>query len=379
MRSQSWQRPTWVEVDLGAIRFNINLIRQTVGPEREIMAVVKADAYGHGAKEVAREALYAGASCLGVGLVEEGIELRREGIRAPIVILGPTFPFQARAIVEWRLSPGVWTMEMAEALQYEASERDTMAVVHVKVDTGMSRMGVSPSSALEFLEALRKFPNLHVEGIYTHLATAEEAHREFTKRQLDTFLNLEALIRERMGVGIKRHVANSSALFLLESSRFDLVRPGIAIYGCRPKAHSPTIAPLRPALSWKTRVCYLRDIRPGDAVSYGCKFVASKPTRVAILPVGYGDGIPCALSGRGEVLIRGRRAPIIGAVCMDVTMVDVTDIEDVAVEDEVVIIGPQGEERITAEEVAQWAGTISYEILCGISRRTPRIYLNGST
>ncbi len=370
-----WSRPTWAEVDLGVIGRNLRLIKQMVGPHRSIMAIVKADAYGHGAKQVARVALRAGADWLGVAFPEEGAELRDSGIAAPMVVLGPVFPEQVGLALGKDLSVSVSGMELARALEQEAAKRGVWAKVHVKVDTGMGRLGIPLDQALDFLRKLSSLPHLMIEGLYTHLATAEEPNSHFAMEQLSRFLEVDQKAR---ALGIKipfRHAANSAGLLFFEQSRLDIVRPGIMIYGCSPNPDAPNPLPLGPALSWKTRVAHLKGVEAGESISYGRTFVASGPMKVAVLPLGYGDGLPRKLSNRGEVLIRGHRAPIVGMICMDMTIVDVTSVHGVELGDEVVLVGRQEGQEIRAEEMAQWAGTISYEILCGIGKRVPRLYL----
>jgi alanine racemase len=374
-----WARPTWAEVDLGAISHNIRIIRQKVGPHRSIMAVVKADAYGHGAKQVARAALQAGADWLGVAFPEEGAELRDAGIGAPIVVLGPVLPFQLALVLERDLAVSVSSMDLAEALEEQAAQRGLFARVHVKVDTGMGRLGVPADKAPAFLKELGSLGHLKLEGLYTHLATADEPDSDFAREQLRRFLEVDRKAREN-GINIPfRHAANSAGLISLEElGLLELVRPGLMLYGCFPNPGISNPLPLRPALAWKTRVAHLRDLEAGQSVSYGRTFVAAKPMRVAVLPLGYGDGLPRSLSNRGQVLVRGSRAPILGIICMDMTIVDVTRIQGVELGDEVVLLGRQAGHEISAEEMARWADTISYEILCGVSKRVPRVYLEES-
>lgn len=370
-------RPTWAEVDLGAIAHNVELVRALVGPDRGIMAVVKADAYGHGAVAVARKVLEAGASWLGVGLPEEGMALREAGIRCPILVLGPTMPQQAPQLLEGDLSVSLYSVEMAMALQTEASRRGVSARVHVKVDTGMGRLGLEPARSLELLERLRSMSRIRIEGLYTHLATADDPDPSFALKQLDRLLEVDRLARGR-GIRVPfRHAANSAALVTLPDSTLDLVRPGIMIYGCDSGFRGRLPVEMRPALSWKTLVAHLRELSPGESVSYGRTFVASRPTIIGVLPVGYADGLPRRLSNRGEVLVRGRRASMVGTICMDMTMVDLTRVPGASVGDEVVLIGRQGQESITADDMAKVAGTIPYEILCGLTPRVPRYYLDG--
>jgi len=371
-----WARPTWAEVDLGAVSHNIRMIRKKVGPHRSIMAVVKADAYGHGAKQVARAALQAGADWLGVAFPEEGAELRDAGIRAPIVVMGPVLPFQLALVLERDLAVSISSMDLAKALEEEAAQRGLFARVHVKVDTGMGRLGVPADQAPAFLRELSSLGRLRMEGLYTHLATADELYSDFAREQLRRFLEVDRKAREN-GINIPfRHAANSAGLISLgELGLLELVRPGLMLYGCFPNPGMSNPLSLRPALAWKTRVAHLRDLEAGQSVSYGRTFVAAGPMRVAVLPLGYGDGLPRSLSNRGQVLVRGSRAPIVGMICMDMTIVDVTRIQGVELGDEVVLVGRQAGHEISAEEVARWAGTISYEILCGVSKRVPRVYL----
>ncbi len=350
-------------------------IRERIGPERGLMAVVKADAYGHGAVEVSRVALDSGADWLGVAMAEEGWALREEGIRAPVLIMGPVFPSQLRLTLEADLSVALFTWEMACALEEEAARLGKRAMVHVKVDTGMGRIGVPVRDALKFLGAIQGLRHLEIQGIYTHFATADHADGSFTRHQFNLFMEL---CREASSMGIRiplKHLSNSAAILQYPDTFQDLVRPGIMIYGC----HGPVMVPrdmeLRPAMTLRTRVATVRVLRPGESLSYGRTFVARRHTRVATLPIGYADGLARAHSNRGEVLIRGHRAPIIGTICMDMTMVDVTDIPQVVPDDEVVIFGRQGSEEISVEEVAQRIGTVSYEVLCSVGVRVPRLYI----
>ncbi len=370
-------RPTWVEVDLEAIAHNIRLIKEKVGPRRSIMAIVKADAYGHGAKAVAGVALRAGADHLGVAFPEEGAELRDAGITAPIVVLGPLLPQQVSMALEKDLAISISHMDVAKALDQEARRRGLIGRVHVKVDTGMGRLGVPGDQAPAFLRELNTLRHIRIEGLYTHFATAENPDSRFTREQLERFLEIDQKARES---GIKipfRHAANSAGLLSLEQSCLDLVRPGIILYGCLPNPGMPNTLPLRAALAWKTRVTHLKDLKPGQSISYGRTFVAQQAMKVAVLPLGYADGLPRNLSNRGQVLVRGVRAPIVGMICMDMTIIDVTSIQGVQLGDEVVLVGTQGCEQIRVEELAQWAETVCYEIFCRLGKRVPRVYLKG--
>lgn len=368
------RRPVYAVVDLEAIAANVKGVGARVGPSVKIMAVVKADAYGHGAVEVSRAALAAGADWLGVAIPEEGVELRRAGIQAPILVLGPTPPFQADLVAAFDLDQMLSSLPLAQALSCSAVERGKRIGVHLKVDTGMGRVGVPPSEAVEFAKRILHLPGLDLRGLMTHLARADEADKTHALAQLKRFREVEEALRREGIQGLLRHAANSAAILDLPDAFLDLVRPGIMLYGYYPSKAVSRSVPLRPALSLYAQVASLREVQAGIGISYGWTFIAPKPLKVATLPFGYADGYSRLLSNRGEVLIRGKRARVIGRVCMDMVMVDVTDIPGVEVGDEVVVYGRQGEEVISVEEVAEDLGTISYELLSLISKRVPRIY-----
>lgn len=365
-------RPLWAEVDLDAIAHNLSQVRARVGPSR-VLAVVKANAYGHGAVPVAGACLEARASYLGVFCVDEGVQLRRAGITAPVLIMGYCPPWEAGEIVRHRLTASLSSRETAQALAGVARAAGTQAVVHLKVDTGMARHGVLPSEVGPMAEFLASLPDLRLEGAFTHFATADEGDKSFTRGQFAAFQQAA----ESLPAGVFRHVANSAACADLPGMALDMVRPGICLYGCQPSGNLLRPMDLRPALALKSCVARLHLLPEGETVSYGRTWGAKRATRVALIPCGYADGLPRLVSNAGAVLVRGKRAPIIGRVCMDSCMVDVTDIPGVAVHDEAVFIGRQGEEAVTAEEIADLAGTISYEVLCGITARVPRVYLRG--
>ncbi|MDI7247625.1 MAG: alanine racemase [Bacillota bacterium] len=371
-------RPTVAEIDLASIGRNIAAIRRRVGPGPEIMAVVKADAYGHGAVQVATTALTSGATWLGVALVEEGVVLRKSGIIAPILVFGQLFPSQARRALRYSLSCTVSTYEFAEALSVAATQEGKKGKCHIKVDTGMGRIGVTPRQAVSFVRRLAMLPNVEVEGIYTHFATADADDKSFAREQLSRFLEtIEAL--RTAGVQVQFcHAANSAACVDMPEARLDLVRPGILMYGLSPFSTErfqkvKREMDIRPALSLKTRVCFVKRVSAGTPVSYGSTYLTKEDAVIATLPVGYADGLSRGLSNRGEVLIRGRRLPIVGRVCMDQCMVDAGSLE-VEVGDEAVLIGRQGDQEISAEDVADKLGTISYEVVCAIGKRVPRLY-----
>ncbi|MCL4424673.1 MAG: alanine racemase [Firmicutes bacterium] len=366
-------RPTWAEINLDNIAFNLRGVRQLTG--RPVMAVVKANAYGHGAREVARTVLEEGASFLGVAVVEEGIELRRAGISAPILILGATLPQQAALVVQHDLRATVFSFPLAEALSRASIALGKPALVHVKVDTGMGRIGLIPLEVPEFIMQMSRLPGLIFEGLFTHFSSADEADKSYTQKQL--FL-LEGVLKELRTRGIRPplvHAANSAALLDFPPSYLDLVRLGISLYGYYPSREVRREIPLKPALTWKSTIVHLKKVPVGTPISYGRTYQTAGMEVIASLPVGYADGYSRALSNRGQVLVRGCRARVVGRVCMDQTMVRLDHLPDAAVGDEVVLLGTQGQETIEADEMAAWQDTISYEILCGIGRRVPRIYI----
>jgi len=370
-------RPTHAEIDLSAIAANVALACRLAGPETRVMAVVKADAYGHGAVPVARVALAAGATWLGVAIPEEAVPLRAAGIASRILVLGPVAPEQAELVADHDLEQCVCDPAQAEALDRAARARGRVLALHLKVDTGMGRVGLRPREVRGVAEKIRALPSVRLAGLMTHFADAEAEEPGFAREQLARFADaardLPAVPQGGMPL---RHAANSAALLFLPESRLDLVRPGIMLYGYHPRGpRGGPEPPLRPALRLRTAISQIRDVARGESVSYGRTFVAPRDLRVATLPVGYADGCGRLLSNRGQVLIRGQRVPIVGRVCMDMTMVDVSGLPDVRVGDEAVLIGRQGADEITADEVAELQGTISYEILCRIGPRVPRIYL----
>ena len=366
---------TYAVVDLDAIAHNVRALKAHVGPDVEVMAVVKANAYGHGLLPVARTALESGATRLAIARVSEGIALRRAGVEAPALLLGYTLQSEAEAIVAHNLTPTVTTLEGAAVLDRQAERYGRTVPIHVKVDTGMGRFGLFPEEVVPFVQELGRFSHLRLEGLFTHFAVSELPDKSYTLEQFDKYCRVLGEL-EAAGVSIPlRHVANSGAVLDLPQTHLDAVRPGIAMYGLRP---NPDVAPpvdLRPALSLYTHVGRVRTLPPGSSVSYGRTFITERDTPVALIAIGYGDGYPRLLSNRASVLIRGRRAPIVGRVCMDHTVVDVTGIDGVQQDDLVVLIGEQGGERITAEELARHAETINYEITTGLLPRIPRIYV----
>jgi alanine racemase len=368
-------RPTRAEIDLSAIAANVALACRLAGPQTQVMAVVKADAYGHGAVPVAKTALDAGATWLGVATPEEAVPLRAAGTASRILVLGPITPEQADLVAAQDLDQCVSDLGQVEALDRAARASGRVVALHLKVDTGMGRVGLRPHEARRAAEKIRDLSCVHLVGLMTHFAEAEAEDQAFAREQLARFA--EAM-RDLAAAGLPRpirHAANSAGLLFLPEARLDLVRPGIMLYGYHPRGlRRPAEPMLRPALRLRTEISQIHDVSRGESVSYGRTFVAKRDLRVATLPIGYADGVGRLLSNRGCVLIRGRRVSILGRVCMDMTMMDVTDVPDARVGDEAVLIGRQGAEEISADEVAEIQGTISYEVLCRIGPRVPRIY-----
>ena len=369
-------RPVWAEVDLDAVRANVRTLADFAAPAA-LMAVVKADGYGHGAVPVARAALDAGASWLGVALVEEGAELRAAGIDAPILVLSEPPPAAAPAVVGLGLTPVAYTPVGIEALAKAVAHADTAdpLPVHLKVDTGMHRVGCMADDALALAESIAGRDELRLEGVLTHFAVADEPDNPYTAQQLDRFDRVLGDLRDA-GVAFDMvHAANSAALLAFgDRARFDLVRCGIAVYGVPPAPALAGRVPLRPAMALKARVSHVKTLAAGDRLSYGLRYTMPHDGSVATVPAGYADGVPRALSATGgEVVVRGRRHPIAGTVTMDQFMVDVGD-APVEVGDEVVLLGRDGDAEVTADEWADRLGTINYEIVCGIGRRVPRTY-----
>jgi len=368
-------RPTWAEVDLSAIRDNIRAIRVRVGPRVRIIPAVKADAYGHGAVQVSRACLDAGADALGVACVEEATELRDAGISAPILILGHSEPSDAETIVQEALAQMCCDTDCARALSDAAVRLGRTVSVHVKVDTGMGRIGVAPQQAVEFGRTLSRLPNLSVDGVFTHFPSSDEADRAFTLSQIATLKKVVSGLKRIGCAAILAHASNSAGILAYPEADFDAVRPGIMIYGHYPSSEVPRAIPIREALTLKTRIVFLKQAEAGTSVSYGRTYVLKRRSLVATLPVGYGDGYSRLLSNRGEVAVRGVRAPVIGRVCMDQILIDVTDVPGVRLGDEVVLYGG-GFDYLSVTRIAESIGTISYEVLCNIGKRVHRVYLN---
>lgn len=374
-------RPTRAEIDLDRIEHNLIELRRLIGPEVKVMAVVKADGYGHGAVEVARTALRAGASSLGVAFIDEGAALRRAGIEAPILLLGFTDPADAPLLLEHRLTPSLFDLESAQHFSRFFSEHGRCWPVHLKIDTGMGRLGLSPSRSAEFMAVLSQLPGLKLEGVFTHLSSADEAEGgAFTAGQLRLFEEVMAAARERGIAPAVYHAANSAAAMLYPRSRYGLVRIGLSLYGCYPSPWVQKCAPveLQPAMSLKSRIIFLKEVPPRTPLSYGRTYSTAADSVIATVPVGYADGYRRDLSNRGAVLVRGCRAPIVGQICMDQMMIDVSHIGGAAPGDEVILYGGGIPGGIPVEEVAALLGTINYELLCNIGKRVPRCYIRAA-
>ncbi len=370
-------RPTRAEVDLAAIAHNVREFRRIIPAETRIMAVVKADGYGHGAVEVARQAVAAGSSFLGVALVEEGIILRQNGISTPILVFGFTPREYGPLLCEHKLVPTVFTIPEAEAFSASAERCGQKLPVHVKVDTGMSRAGYFPSEgAVDFIAHISACPGLELSGLYTHFAAADSGDLSHAQWQLERFLQLAGRL-ERRGLHIPiKHAANSAAAMFLPEAHLDMVRIGISLYGLSPSAERRGTVDLRAAMAFKTRIAYMKKVPAGTSVSYGCTYTTARDSLLATLPVGYADGYSRRLSnGGGRVLVRGHLAPVVGRVCMDQIIVDVSEVPAVCQGDEVVLFGRQGENVLTVDEIAQRLETINYEVVTTVSRRVPRVYL----
>ena len=364
-------RGTYILVDLGAIAENTRVLRASIGSTPHMLAVVKANAYGHGLLPVARTVLKNGADWLGVAIPEEGEELRNAGIDAPVLVLGGVNEKGARAAVRFHLTQTVFDAERIYMLEEAARAEGGIACVHLKCDTGMGRIGVRSAAEVKaVLSALDRCPHVRLTGAFTHFADADGADQYYSLAQIKAF---EAM-RQLLPQDILFHAAASAASVRYPEARYDMVRQGIILYGCPPIENCP---PVRPALSWHTEIVHVKQVGPGDCISYGCTYRFDRPGRVATLPVGYGDGYHRALSGKAWVLIGGKRCPVIGRVCMDQMMVDVSHIppQEAVPSTPVVLLGSQGEESITADELAAWAGTISYEMLLAATARVPIDYV----
>ncbi|MDF2819719.1 MAG: Alanine racemase [Clostridiales bacterium] len=366
----------FAEINLSAIANNVAQIRKNIASNVEVMAIIKADGYGHGAVPIAKTLVENGADRLGVAVIEEGIVLRKSGIEVPILILGYTSEHQYGYLVQYEITQTVFKYSMAEAISKIAMSLNKNAKIHIKVDTGMARIGFAPTQEnADIIKKITELPNIEVEGIFSHFARADEGNTIYPSEQLDRFQEF-ILLLESMGINIPiKHISNSAAIIDYKDAQYDLVRPGLVIYGLYPSEEvNKKAINLEPALELKSHVIYLKEVPENTSIGYGGTFITSKTTKIATIPVGYGDGYPRALSSKGRVLIGGKFAPIIGRICMDQFMVDVTDFDELIEGAEVVLIGKQGENSISVEELAKLSNTINYEIICGLGKRIPRVY-----
>ncbi len=372
MSSTTRPYATWVEVDLQAIRENVRWVVENRGVS--VMAIVKADGYGHGSLQVARAAIQGGASWLGVARLEEALELRQAGFQTPILLLGYLSPEQIDHAIRADLSMTVWREEQIREIDLRANRIGHKAHLHLKVDSGMGRIGIAPNQAQPVARQLAQSKNIVWEGVFTHFARADEADPNPTDRQLERFQGAIEAMRPFFSDSVRIHAANSAAILTHHRALFDMVRLGIAMYGLHPSATCPLPAAFRAALSWKTVLSHIKTVPPGEGISYGHIYTTQTTERIGTLPVGYADGFR---RWQGNmVLVRGKKVPVVGRVCMDQCMVRLDDVPEAEIGDEVVLIGKQGEQQITAEDIANSWGTINYEVVCGIGKRVPRIYLN---
>lgn len=371
--------PTHAVVDVGALAHNLGQLRARLAPTCAIIGIVKANAYGHGAVDICKALLQYGLSTFGVATVGEGIELREAGIACDILVLGPTVPREANDLLRHRLTPLLYDESMVLALTERLHDSSGPCPVHVEVDTGMGRLGLAPDRVLSLLQSPAFKGRLTLAGLMTHFAEADSVDPAFTHEQIARFTQILDQARAA-GLTIPlAHMANSAGLIHYPQAHHDAVRPGLSLYGYLTRNHDREPVTLKPVLSWLTRIVQIRAIQPGTSVSYNRTFTAARPSRIAILPVGYADGYSRLHSNRSSVLVHGVRVPVIGRVCMDMTMVDVTDVPQVQPGDEVALIGTQGDERITAQDLANWQGSIAYEVLCDIGPRVRRVYVGGTT
>jgi alanine racemase len=371
--SKSFGRPTVAEIDLGSLEFNYRQLQKRIPEGVKLLAVVKADAYGHGAIPISRKLEKLGVAYLGVAISDEGVELRKGGVKAPILILGGIYKEGVDQVLQFDLTPVVFQKETLRLLTKAAERWKKKVKVHLKVDTGMGRLGVPLNLWPTFLKELKRFPEIEIEGILSHFSMTDE-EESFTTNQWREFQEAVALAKE-MGISYKYfHIANSGTLITFPSYLGNLVRPGIMLYGAYPSLTFQDLIQLKPVMTLKTHIHFLKSVALGTRISYGGAFITKRESLIATLPIGYADGYSRHLSNQGEVLIRGKRASVIGRVCMDFIMVDVTEIPNVFLGDEVILMGKQGKEQITTEEIAKKIDSISYEVLCLIGKRVPRIY-----
>jgi len=370
------QRPTWIEIDLEALKHNLHAIKNLVGQQVRIMGIVKANAYGNGAYKISKVLLNNGVEMLGVAILEEGIQLRDKGITAPLLLLGGFFKEQIDTIIRYNLTPTVYDLKLAELLSERALQLKQTVNVHIYVDTGMGGIGIRRHDAVKFVQSVNNMKNLFIEGIYTHCSSSDEEDSAYTHLQIKRFREILTELGENNIYVPLQHMANSSAILKHPESHFTMVRPGLSLYGLCPNDKEFKKIPLRPVMSLKTKIIHIKNMDSGEFVGYGRAHKITKPASIATLPVGYDDGYNRLLSNRGKVIVKNNIVPLVGRICMDMCFIDVSDIPNVSVGDEVVLYGKQGDKSITIESIASQLQTIPYEVICNISNRVPRHYIN---
>lgn len=366
----------WAEIDLQKVVTNFEIIRSQLTPGTKVMAVLKANAYGHGAVEIARTLAIAGVDAIGVGDSQEALELRQAGIDLPILVLGAIIPGEIDDVISHGVQANVHSLETAEEMDRVAARLKTIADVQLMIDTGMGRLGLDSYSAMSLLRQIRSFKHLRLRGICTHLSSPSERANAFTARQLERFAAIVEMARSIAGARIDVHAASHSAIFKYPEAHYDMVRPGLGLYGLSLTPQIETTQKLQRVLSVKTQVLMVKDVNEGTPISYSRMWYASEPTRIATLPIGYNDGLPVGLTNKAEVLIRGKRCPVVGRVTMDYIMVDVGRVPDIQRGDIATVIGKDGGEEIKLEDIASQLDTVPYEITCRLGRRVRRVYHN---
>lgn len=364
------------KIDLDALKYNVNGIKKCKSEDAMLMGVIKADAYGHGSRVFARELEAMGFDWLAVATADEGIELRREGIKLPILVLGYTHPDQYPEMLQWKITPEIDSYAMAEAFNAAAKEAGKKADIHIKIDTGMSRIGFLPcEESLDEIEKIQAFGHLNIQGMFTHFACADMADKTHVNGQIEKFRQMIDGVKQR-GISVEIfHCSNSASIMELQPVHMNMVRAGIILYGLYPSHEmQEERLPLKPVMSLCSHIVHLKELPEGVTIGYSATYITKRPSRIATIPVGYADGYPRALSNRASVLIRGQRAPVVGRICMDQLMVDVTDIPEAALGDLVTLAGSDGGENLSVEEISEMAGSFNYEFVCDVSRRVPRVY-----
>jgi alanine racemase len=368
-------RPAYLEVDLGALAYNIRNIKKRLGRDVELMTIVKADGYGHGAYEVAKVALENGAGSLGVAILEEGIELREKGIKAPMVNLFPEPPERAEKVVEYDLDQIITDLKFVKRLSQEAKRQNKRSNVFIEIDTGLGRYGIPPQETIDLVKKIKRIGNVRLKGIFSQFSTADQRKKDFAFHQLSLFKNtMDELESFSNHIPIKS-IANSGAVLDIPASYFNHVRVGHLLYGLYPSFETSESIKVKPAMSLKSKVIFIKEVEKGTPISYGKTYTAKRKTKIATIPLGYADGYSRLLSNKGEVLIRGKRAKVVGRVCMDAFMVDVSHIPEVKLGDEVVVMGRQGNDEITAHDLGKWTNTFAYEIMTRMGKRLPIVYM----